>query len=56
MDIAQKIFNPTPGNSGGINQDMYTKQGNEWLKKHYPKTNFITSAKLVNTIDVVKST
>ena len=49
MDVAQKIYNPTPGNSGGIDQGQYTNQGNAWLKKKYPKTNFITSAKVVNS-------
>ena len=44
MDIAAKIFNPTPGKSGGVDQNQYTNKGNKWLKKAYPKVNFITKA------------
>jgi peptidyl-prolyl cis-trans isomerase A (cyclophilin A) len=42
FETATKVFNPTPGNSGGIDQDEYTTLGNAWLKPKYPKANFIT--------------
>jgi len=46
MDVATQIFNPTPGNSGGIDQDQYEANGNDWIRKNYPGTNFITSAEV----------
>ena len=44
METAVKIFNPTPGDSGGIDQGDYTNKGNKWLRKMYPKANFIKKA------------
>ena len=38
------IDDPTPGDSNGIDQDQYATKGNKWLKKEYPKANFILSA------------
>ena len=46
MDVATAIFNPTPGNQGGIDQDSYMTKGNAWLKAHYPKANFIKTARI----------
>ena len=46
MDIAEAIYNPTPGNSGGIDQDKYTDQGNSWIKRVYPRVNFIVNASI----------
>jgi len=42
MDIVKKIYNPTPGQSGGVDQGAYEQKGQTWLKKKYPKTNSIT--------------
>ncbi len=44
MDVATKIFNPTPGGSGGVDQGEYEAQGNDWIRKKYPGINFITGA------------
>eukprot|EP00754_Rhynchopus_humris_P025116 Rhum_TRINITY_DN14932_c15_g1::Rhum_TRINITY_DN14932_c15_g1_i1::g.129780::m.129780 len=44
LDVAVAIFNPTPGNTGGIDQGSYETKGNTWLKAQYPKANFIKSA------------
>ncbi len=44
MDVATKIFNPTPGGSGGVDQGEYEAQGNDWIRKKYPGVNFITGA------------
>ena len=44
LDILLKVFNPTPGNSGGVDQGEYTNKGNKWIKKQYPKINSITKA------------
>jgi len=46
MDIAMKIFNPTPGSSGGVDQNSYETKGNAWIKTQYPKINFITNASI----------
>lgn len=44
MEVATKIFNPTPGGSGGVDQGEYEAQGNDWIRKKYPGINFITGA------------
>jgi cyclophilin family peptidyl-prolyl cis-trans isomerase len=47
METAKKIFNPTPGNTGGVDQGEYTSKGNDWIKAKYPKINFITNATIL---------
>ena len=44
LDVLLKVYNPTPGNSGGADQGEYTNKGNAWIKAKYPKINFITNA------------
>ena len=44
LSVASKIFNPTPGDSGGVDQDQYTNKGNAWIRKQYPKINSIVNA------------
>lgn len=44
MDAVRAITNPTPGKSGGVDQDLYTKNGDAWIRKAYPGINFITNA------------
>lgn len=46
MDSATSLDNPTPGNSGGVNQDDYETKGNSWIKATYPGINFITDAEI----------
>jgi len=46
MTTTTKIFNPTPGHSGGVDQDKYESRGNKWIKKTYPLINFIVKAKV----------
>ena len=41
FEVAEKIYNPTPGNSNGVDQDKYTQLGNQWIREQYPKINFI---------------
>jgi len=48
-DSAQNIVNPTPGNSGGVDQTEYERNGNAWIKKTYPGINFITDASVTST-------
>ena len=38
--------NPTPDDSGGVDQDQYTKKGDTWIRKNYPGINFVTKAKI----------
>ena len=47
METAKKIFNPTPGNTGGVDQGEYTSKGNDWIKAKYPKINFITNTTIL---------
>lgn len=47
FDTALAITNPTPDDSNGVNQYLYTKHGNEWLLKAYPNVTLITSASFV---------
>ena len=32
LDVVKQLMNPTPNNSGGIDQDKYTNGGNDWLE------------------------
>jgi len=41
------IVNPTPGDSNGISQPLYTRGGNAWLLPKYPNASLITRATLV---------
>ncbi|KJE94447.1 cyclophilin-type peptidylprolyl cis-trans isomerase [Capsaspora owczarzaki ATCC 30864] len=44
MDVAKMIFNPTPGDSNGVDQDQYTENGQAWIEQNYPNINSITGA------------
>ena len=44
MEVAEAIFNPTPTSTAGVNQNQYTKKGNEWIRSEYPNINFIVNA------------
>jgi hypothetical protein len=37
----EAVFNPTPGNSGGVDQAMYRTYGNPWILAEYPGINLI---------------
>ena len=43
-DVAEAIFNPTPGSSDGVDQDQYMTKGNPWIEEQYPGINFIRNA------------
>lgn len=49
-DSTQAIMNPTPGNSGGVDQDTYEQKGNTWIKATYPGINFITDAEVTTLV------
>jgi len=44
LDVAMSVHNPTPGQSGGVDQQMYEENGNDWLRDQYPGINFIQTA------------
>lgn len=46
FDTALGIVNPTPGDSNGVNQEIYTLKGNDWLLNKYPDTTLISSTEL----------
>jgi len=47
LETAVAVQNPTPGNSDGVDQDLYSTNGNDWIKANYPNINFITKTTLV---------
>ena len=47
-----KLYNPTPGNSGGIDQGEYESGGNEWVLSNYPQVSMIQTIALSNEIPV----
>ena len=32
LDVAEAAFNPTPGESNGVDQDLYEENGNDWIR------------------------
>ena len=46
MDVVSAIYNPTPGQSGGVSQSDYETKGDDWIRKTYPQINFITNSSL----------
>ena len=47
LDIAASVFNPTPGNSGGVDQALYRANGIEWIRREYPGINSILGHQLI---------
>ncbi len=47
FEVAMKIFNPTPGSTNGVSQDLYEEKGNDWIKEKYPGINFIIKASIL---------
>lgn len=41
MDTLLSIYNPTPGDSNGVDQDNYTELGNPWILESYPDVDLI---------------
>lgn len=42
FETALALVNPTPGNSNGVNQEMYELKGNDWILQKYPEISLIT--------------
>ena len=49
LEVAAAAHNPTPGDSGGVDQDMYEDRGNQWIREQYPGINFILAAAVMDT-------
>lgn len=47
FDTALAIFNPTPGDSDGVNQELYEAKGNSWIVDKYPTISMITCTDVV---------
>jgi len=47
MNSALTIYNPTPGNTNGVNQQDYLSKGNAWILQQYPDINLITTATII---------
>ena len=39
-----RVYNPTPGSSNGVDQQQYEAKGDAWIREQYPKINFIKTA------------
>ena len=48
MDVMKAVYNPTPGDSGGVSQAEYMTRGDDWIRTAYPGINFITKASVVH--------
>jgi len=46
MDVLTAIHNPTPNQSGGVNQGSYEDKGNDWILKEYPGIDLIENTAL----------
>lgn len=44
LAVARAIHNPTPKNTGGVDQGKYAANGNAWINQTYPGINFIVGA------------
>jgi peptidyl-prolyl cis-trans isomerase A (cyclophilin A) len=56
MGTALNFYNPTPGNSNGVDQGSYTQYGNPWIVKQYPLINFIIKVNIGTDCPVPAST
>ena len=43
-EYLDRVHDPTPGDSNGVNQDEYATKGNAWIREKYPDINFIKKA------------
>ena len=41
-----RVHDPTPGSSNGVDQQQYTAKGDAWIRQQYPEINFIKTATL----------
>jgi len=43
-EYLDRVHDPTPGDSGGVNQEEYETKGDSWIRAKYPEINFIKTA------------
>ena len=43
-EYLDRVHDPTPGDSGGVNQNEYETKGDSWIRAKYPEINFIKTA------------
>jgi len=41
FETALKVVNPTPDSSDGVDQDLYSTLGNDWILQQYPNISLI---------------
>jgi cyclophilin family peptidyl-prolyl cis-trans isomerase len=46
-EYLDRLHDPTPGDSNGVNQTAYEEGGDAWIREHYPEINFIKSTSVV---------
>ena len=42
--VLDRVHDPTPGSSNGVDQQQYTAKGDAWIRQQYPEINFIKTA------------
>ncbi|GMH99865.1 hypothetical protein TrST_g9153 [Triparma strigata] len=48
MDIVNNLINPTPGDSNGVDQDLYTEKGDEYIEANYAgKINKVVNVSII---------
>lgn len=47
LDVVGNVFNSTPNDPNGVDQDAYQNGGNEWILRHYPDIDIIVNSTLV---------
>lgn len=50
-DLVKKIYNPTPEDVGGVDQDDLSTKGSSWAFSEYPKLDFVKNTKILSTSD-----
>ena len=43
-EYLNRVHDPTPGDSNGVDQQDYARKGNAWIRQKYPEINFIKKA------------
>jgi peptidyl-prolyl cis-trans isomerase A (cyclophilin A) len=48
MDTVEKIYNPTPESTGGLDQEKVRLLGNVWVLSEYPETDIISETSMTS--------
>jgi peptidyl-prolyl cis-trans isomerase A (cyclophilin A) len=49
MDVVENLYNPTPLDSMGLDQDKIRNLGNDWVLAEYPDVDLITNTDVANS-------